>query len=137
VLVKRFLFKDSLDEAVAALHARIKAGSIDLSGGRFPHDALELFRAHGVAQPHERDESAPQTEADRRYRSCDVQNQLKLFGSSGHDYGKKVSTQPCKHCKAPVEVPGTSVWWGKGRWQPLNGATEDQPALVKKAAGLS
>ena len=26
---------------------------------------------------------------------------------------------------------------GKGRWQPLNGATEDQPALVKKAAGLS
>jgi len=63
------------------------------------YQALELFRAHGVAQPHERDESAPRTEADRRYRSCDVQNQLKLFGSSGHDYGKKVASPPCSSAR--------------------------------------
>ena len=32
----------------------------------------------------------------------------------------------------PVEVPGTSVWWGKGRWAALNGETADEPALLKE-----
>ena len=74
VLIKRFFFKDSLDEAVAALHEKIKKGSITLEGGRFPPSALKLFREHGVAQPHEIDETAPSTLTTRRYRSNDNGN---------------------------------------------------------------
>ena len=34
------------------LHAKIKNGSVILTDGRFPKEAAELFRKHGVEQPH-------------------------------------------------------------------------------------
>ena len=34
------------------LHAKIKDGSVILTDGKFPKEAVELFRKHGVEQPH-------------------------------------------------------------------------------------
>ena len=34
------------------LHAKIKDGSVILTDGKFPKEAVELFRRHGVEQPH-------------------------------------------------------------------------------------
>ena len=34
------------------LHAKIKDGSVILTDGKFPKEAAELFRKHGVEQPH-------------------------------------------------------------------------------------
>tara|TARA_B100000795_G_scaffold99599_1_gene73250 strand:- start:179 stop:490 length:312 start_codon:yes stop_codon:yes gene_type:complete len=37
---------------VVDLHAKIKDGSVILTDGKFPKEAAELFRKHGVEQPH-------------------------------------------------------------------------------------
>ena len=139
VLVKRFYFRASIDEAIAALHGQIASGGLKLgSGGTFPAEALALFQRHGVAQPHTRDESAPHVETRRRYTSADKANVDRHGGRGGFDYGKKVMTQVCRCCDQPVEVPGTSVWWGKGKWAPLlNGCTDDNPACLGHASADS
>ena len=139
VLVKRFYFRASIDEAIAALHGQIASGGLKLgSGGTFPAEALALFQRHGVAQPHTRDESAPHVETRRRYTSADKANVERHGGRGGFDYGKKVMTQVCRCCDQPVEVPGTSVWWGKGKWAPLlNGCTDDNPACLEHASADS
>ena len=52
VLIKRFCFRNSIEEAVVELHAKIKDGSVKLTDGRFPKEAKDLFKKHGVDQPH-------------------------------------------------------------------------------------
>jgi len=52
VLIKRFCFRNSIEEAVVDLHAKIKDGSVKLVDGKFPKEAVELFRKYGVEQPH-------------------------------------------------------------------------------------
>ena len=52
VLIKRFCYRNSIEEAVVDLHAKIKDGSVILTDGKFPKEAAELFRKHGVEQPH-------------------------------------------------------------------------------------
>lgn len=114
VLVKKFLFKDSLDEAVHALHEAVKKGSVSLEGGTFPPSALTILKKHGVAEPHEIDETKPTIETTRRYRSNDKQN-VQFYGDGGgFDYGKTVKTKPCKQCvwrqqleAAPSPAPGS------------------------------
>ena len=49
---------------------------------------------------------------------------------SPQDYGKSCQTQACKLCGQPVEVPGSSLWWGKGIWIGLNNDTSDHPELI-------
>jgi len=132
VLVKRFFFRDSIDEAVHELHRQVRDGAVSLAGGRFPDAALRVFREHGVAQPHTRDTIAPMVEAKRRYRSSNKRNVEKYGGAGGFDYGKTVQTQPCSCCGKAVEVPGTSEWWGKGMWAAeLTGCTDDFPACLR------
>ena len=130
VLVKRFYFKDSLDEAIDELHQKIRTGDLALEGGRFPRAALQVFRDAGVTDPHKRDTKAPMTEAQRRYRSTSKRNVERYGGDGGFDYGKSVKTQPCLQCGAAVEVPGTSVWWGKGNLKSLDGKCDDHPHEV-------
>jgi len=52
VLIKRFAFKNSIEEAVLDLHAKIKDGSVVMTDGQFPEEAVDLFKKHGVEQPH-------------------------------------------------------------------------------------
>ena len=131
--MKRFFFRESIDEAVHELHQGIRHGQIEIKNGKFPAKALEVFRSRGVAMPHRRSEGAPLVEAQRRYRSSDKHNVLHHGGDGGFDYGKTVKTQVCKCCHAGVEVPGTSVWWGRGKWKRLglDGCTDDFPACLK------
>ena len=52
VLIKRFAFKKSIEEAVLDLHGKIKDGTVVITDGRFPSAAVDLFKKHGVEQPH-------------------------------------------------------------------------------------
>lgn len=133
VLVKRFFFRESVDEAIHELHQGIRDGKIEIKNGKFPDEALEVFRSRGVAMPHKRKEGAPLVEAQRRYRSSDKHNVQRHGGEGGFDYGKTVKTQACECCNAGVEVPGTSAWWGRGKWKHLglDGCTDDYPACLK------
>ena len=135
VLVKRFFFRDSLDEAIHDLHQKVRAGEITLQAGKFPPEALAVFHDHRVTMPHEADETAPATETQRRYRSNDEHNRRLHGTDAGFDYGKAVKTRPCRFCAKPVEVAGTSVWWGRGRWSFLDGDTSDHPARLPANAG--
>lgn len=84
----------------------------------------------GVADPHQPDPNAPLVETQRRYRSPAKTNVARYGGVGGFDYGKTVQTRVCLRCGRKCEVAGTSVWWGKGRWLPLNGDTADRPAMI-------
>ena len=117
------------------LLVEVKAGELALKAGTFPPEALAVFRQHGVAMPHVADDTAPMTETHRRYKSADEHNRLKHGGDGRYDYGKTVKTRPCRYCHKGVEVPGTSVWWGKGRWTHLNGDTSDHPANLPVNTG--
>ena len=130
VLVKKFVFRDSIDDAIHQLHAKIKAGEITMcEDGGFPTEALALFRKAGVAQPHVADKKAPVVTTQRRYRSNLKRNWRTYGGQGGFDYGKAVDTRPCLCCGKPVELPGTSVWWGKGRLAYLDGNKEETPRI--------
>ena len=52
ILVRRFAFKDSVEEQTVALHKEIKAGRIAVSNGMLPGAAVRLLTAaDGVKQP--------------------------------------------------------------------------------------
>ena len=70
--IKRFAFKDSIDEAIAALHDKIKSGAVKLVDREFPPEALQHFVDHGVARPHTVDPDA--SGATERMRLRDVDN---------------------------------------------------------------
>jgi len=52
VHIKQYAYRDSLDEAILALHAAVATGDMALRDGTYPPEAVELFRKHGVATPH-------------------------------------------------------------------------------------
>lgn len=131
-----FFFQSSLDEAIAALHDKVASGEVVLEGGRFPPSALAILREEGVAQPHQADATAPRTETQRRFKSNN-KNNVRMVAinhqNGGFDYGKKVMTQPCRLCGKPVEISGTSVWWGLGKWaKKLDGCRYDYPACLRE-----
>ena len=163
VLVKRLAFRDTIEEAVLALHAKIKSGELTLPGGQFPTAALKCLREHGVTQPHTADGAAPlrttqrrraplpscatlparprteraSEEASedagvarlRRYSSGNKRNLKRFATDGGYDYGRSLQTRPCTKCGGAVEVPGTSIWWGRGCLSWLEGDTRDNPPL--------
>jgi hypothetical protein len=85
--IKRFAFKDSIDEAIAALHDKIKSGAVKLVDREFPPEALQHFVDHGVARPHTVDPEA--SGATERMRLRDVDKCQKKIGL-GYDNGTPV-----------------------------------------------
>ena len=88
VLIKRFCFRNSIEEAVVDLHAKIKDGSVKLVDGKFPKEAVELFRKHGVEQPH-----TFQPDEDGEY----VDKEIRPVPSWGQD-----KARPARPSKSPV-----------------------------------
>lgn len=43
VLIKRFAFRRSLDDAIIQLHAAIKAGSVTVTDGRIPPSGVRIL----------------------------------------------------------------------------------------------
>ena len=104
-----------------------------LTDGRFPHAAYKLFQEHGAPNPH--DYSGPLHD-----RKEDSDNDARGGASSGGFYtaasgyvaqGSRVSrtylVQECRLCASCKEKPGSSSWWGAGRFAYLVGDTRDPP----------
>ena len=96
VLVKRFAYKDTIEEAVLALHAKIRGGELSITGGVLPKEGIECLRQLGVTQPHELDHALPATKVQRRYKSGNKANMLRHGGEGGFDYGRECLAKPCK-----------------------------------------
>ena len=47
IFIKRYAFRDSIEEATNKLHERIKAGTIKMRDGTFPPEAYALFKQNG------------------------------------------------------------------------------------------
>lgn len=122
VLIKRFCFRNSIEEAVIDLHAKIKDGSVMLTDGRFPKEAVELFRKHGVEQPHV---CVPAEDGEYVDKTIRVRNTYPHSFDKVSCYGCKVQEAPCRRCTQVLEQPGTKTWWGKGIYKYMNGKTTD------------
>lgn len=122
VHIYKYAFKDSLDEAIIELHAKIAAGEVTMRDGKFPKEALDIFRRQGVADAH--DLRGPTRE-------------LKQEGSAGERpyigyryvngrWGRTAQQQQCACCGRWHMVPGSSRWWGTQDLMWLNGMTDDE-----------
>ena len=49
IFIRRYCFRDSIEEAVCAMHEQIRRGAFRVLDGRFPPEADELFRRYGPA----------------------------------------------------------------------------------------
>ena len=47
VFIRRYCFRDSIEEATDSLHAKIKTGEIKVRDGKFPPEAYALFKRFG------------------------------------------------------------------------------------------
>ena len=82
--IKRFAFKDSIDEAIAALHDKIKSGAVKLVDREFPPEALQHFVDHGVARPHTLDPNA--SGVTERVRLSNLQREIGLGYNDGRPF---------------------------------------------------
>ena len=114
VHIKQYAYKDSLDEAILALHAAVGKGEMTMRDGAYPPEAIELFRQHKVGMPHVGD---PATERDWK---CSLD-----YTDSHGFYAKK---QMCMHCGVWFKIPGSAVWWAdqySSQWKWLDGLKGD------------
>ena len=122
-------FRDSIEEAVMALHEKIKTREIALTDGRFPTEAHALFRTHGAPNPH--DFSGPVHECKE---SSDNERVTGSCYSSAFGYVPRDSSvsreyrlQECTLCSHCIAVSGSSKWCGTGTFAYLQGDTRDPP----------
>lgn len=130
--IKRFAFKDSIDEAIVGLHDKITSGDITIVDKEFPPTVLQHFMDAGVARPHVIPPSAlPGKLVAGRFRKQDTPYHLSKGHSDGRqfiswggggespdDYGYTYRQAPCSCCGRTQSVDGSVEWWGVGnmRW---------------------
>lgn len=122
VHIHKYAFKNSLDEAIIELHAKIATGEVTMRDGKFPPEALAIFRKHGVADAH--DLRGP----TRELKQAGKAGERPYAGSryTSGEWGRTVQEQQCACCGRWHLVPGSSRWWGTGpqlSW--LNGLADD------------
>lgn len=131
--MKRFLYRSSVEEAVHALHAKIRSGAVNLGGDThvMPYSGVQTFLDHGVARPHVMPAGIATSTVSKQYESHQQSPWLwrNGFNVSSYDYGKTVRTGTCACCGEVTELEGTSVWWGIGGLSYLNGNTEEHPTI--------
>ena len=140
VLIKRFCYRNTIDAAVQALHAKIKTGEIQLDGDlrKMPPSALALFVEHGVARPHTLAAGQKTVTESYKWNSHLQWSWLNQAGYSRQDlfdFGKSVQMSTCSCCGREAEVSGTSIWWGRGGLSWLNHHTDDVPIITLRNQG--
>ena len=150
IFIKRFAFKDSIEEAVCALHDKIKSGEIVLTDGRFPREAHELFRQHGAANPHDfsgpthtrtedSDDSAAPRQLDVRCAGCHGHPLLPRPASRSHRPHSHVALLPFLTRRHHLLLLHRRLWVcaeGLTRRAHLQGAGVPAVRQVPRRAGL-
>ena len=126
VLIKRFAFKGTVEEAIVDLHAAQKAGQVsvrelqDCGGARsvtrnasvavVPGPVLAIFRAHGVAEPHRC--VSPSVSTVKLKQTKETRHDI-VTGSTEHVWEWFiVENSVCADCGASVEGKGKCVFRG-------------------------
>jgi hypothetical protein len=137
VFVRRYAFKDSIEEAIVALHQKIKAGDVKIVDGRMPANAHQVVSEAGKRM-HPHDFSGEMCESIARGfddLSADFTAQWWLDRSMDarkknvkeNWWVRRGQAQHCAICGEVRDVRGTSKYEGKGLFSYLEGVTRDPP----------
>ena len=137
IFIRRYCFRDSIEEAVCAMHAQIRAGAFRVVDGKFPPEAEELFERFGPAASLFRPRGEPQGkvvegeglldwgDATRRPAAKDAKGKLVRLQPSR--WTRSCTEEECKLCSIRRIAPGSSRWQGTGIFKYLDGDTRDPP----------
>jgi len=137
IFIRRYCFRDSIEEAVCAMHAQIRAGAFRVVDGKFPPEAEELFERYGPAASLFRPCGQPQSkvvegeglldwgDATRRPAAKDAKGKLVRLQPSR--WKRSCTEEECKLCSIRRVAPGSSRWQGTGIFGFLDGDTRDPP----------
>ena len=137
IFIRRYCFRDSIEEAVCAMHEQIRRGAFRVLDGKFPPEADELFQRYGPAASLFRRRGEAQGKSLQGEGLLDWGGALKRPAAKDAR-GKLVRLQPsrwtracteqeCKLCGIRRIEPGSSVWQGTGTFSYLQGDTRDPP----------
>ena len=137
IFIRRYCFRDSIEEAVCAMHEQIRRGAFRVIDGKFPPEADELFRWYGPAASLFRRRGEAQGKSLQGEGLLDWGGALKRPAAKDA-HGKLVRLQPsrwtracteqeCKLCGIRRIEPGSSVWHGTGTFSYLQGDTREPP----------
>ncbi|KOO25070.1 DNA helicase, partial [Chrysochromulina tobinii] len=133
VFIKRYAFRDSIEEAVIKLHEKIKSGDIKVRNGVFPKEAVKLMATSGAAMPHAFDTGPTYV------RSMVVDDvkwspsyHAKANGTAAPSPGASSWTrvcqeQACDSCGLRRIVDGSSTWNGTGIYSYLKDVHAEPP----------
>eukprot|EP00900_Chrysochromulina_parva_P019071 jgi/Chrpa1/27165/Chrysochromulina_OHIO_Genome00026591-RA len=133
VFIKRYAFRDSIEEAVIKLHEKIKSGDIKVRNGVFPKEAVELMATSGAAMPHAFDTGPTYVRTmvvDKvKWRP---NYQAKQNGTAAPSPGLSSWTrvcqeQACASCGLRRIVDGSSTWNGTGIYSYLKDVHAEPP----------
>ena len=137
IFIRRYCFRDSIEEAVCAMHEQIRRGAFRVLDGRFPPEADELFRRYGPAASLFRRRAEAQGKmlqgeglldwggALKRPAAKDASGKLVRLPPSR--WTRACTEQECKLCGIRRIEPASSVWHGTGIFSYLQGDTRDPP----------
>lgn len=134
IFIKRYCFRATIEEAIIALHAQIKNGTIKIVDGHMPHTANKIM-ADACTAHVQHDLQGPVHDLECHGCEEPIQADSRIFQSQGvgwKDTYRKENTwrrvykiQECVVCGAARDVKGTSRWSGTGIYEYLNGNTRD------------
>jgi len=135
VFIKRYAFRDSIEEATDKLHEAVRSGRIKIRDGRFPPEAHDLFRLHGPSAglfKQRGDEHGRVIKGEgildwqgalRRPQAKKGEPPIVLQPSS---WTRQCTEEECRLCSVRRVRRGSSRWDGTGIFAYLSGGAFDQ-----------
>ena len=139
VFIKRYAFKDSIEETIIRLHEKIKAGEVKIVDGRMPHNADRILSEAGKSMAaHSFTGSLQPCEASGFDNPSHHYGQMSAFQlewpqnwggpyKAANTWTRAYQIQECVHCGECREVRGSSTYKGTGIFSYLNDCTRDPP----------
>ena len=135
IFIKRYAFKETIEEAIIALHEKFKSGEMRIVDGRIPAGANDaMAQACSSMQQHVLSGPIHDTVATGHEEAtwADFRpNRPKGFRAQyrrDHCWRRVYKVQECAICGACRDVRGSSRWSGTGIYEYLNGLTRDPPS---------
>jgi len=133
IFIKRYAFRHTIEEAIIALHAKIKDGVVKIVDGHMPPSANRVM-AESCASTAQHDLSGPTHEVvtsgceDGAYARLVVRpSGWREAYAKANRWERRFTVQECVVCATCRDVAGSSKWSGTGTFAYLNGCTRDPP----------
>jgi hypothetical protein len=133
IFVKRYAFKGTIEEAIIALHEKIKSGEVKVVDGTMPPSANRVMAdASASTTQHELTGPVHDATSTGDEDPCHARLLLKPNGwrevyRASNKWTRKYQMQECAVCGTCRDVSGSSTWSGTGVYAYLEGLMRDPP----------